>query len=226
MNEPSTALPPISDRSGVNDAVRIQILATEHYSLLATRSITWTEVFSRASMFVTLLSASVVVLALVAQATGFGPRFRLFALLLLPVVLVMGLATFTRLGEANADDFGLVIGMNRLRRAYLELAPELESYFITGHHDDQASIMQTYGMGYRSGIGRLLGATPALVGSINVMLVGAITALLAEAVGVSSTTTIVIGVVAALVAVLGHVMLVYRGITGTRSGYRPRFPSE
>jgi len=70
-----------SDRSGagITDAVRAQILATEHWSLLATRSMTWNEIFSRASMFITVLSAAVVALALVAQATAFGSGFRLFA---------------------------------------------------------------------------------------------------------------------------------------------------
>src|SRR5690349_15934088 len=129
---PSIATPPaLSDRSGVTDAVRAQILATEHWSLLATRSMTWNEIFSRASMFITVLSAAVVALALVAQATAFGSGFRFFALLVLPVVLLVGLATTLRLAAANSEDFGLVVGMNRLRHAYLELAPELEPYFIT-----------------------------------------------------------------------------------------------
>jgi hypothetical protein len=60
---------PITDRSGVTDAVRAQILASEHWSLLSTRTNTWTEMFSRATMFITLLSAAVVAIALVAQAT-------------------------------------------------------------------------------------------------------------------------------------------------------------
>jgi hypothetical protein len=117
---------------------------------LATRSMTWNEVFSRASMFVTVLSAAAVALALVAQVTAFGSGFRLFALLVfallaLPVVLLVGLGTVLRLGAANTEDFALVIGMNRLRHSYLELAPELEPYFVTAHHDDEASIMQSYG---------------------------------------------------------------------------------
>jgi hypothetical protein len=129
-----TTPPLLSERSGsgVTDAVRAQLLATEHWSLLATRAMTWNEVFSRASMFVTVLSAAVVALALVAQVTAFGPGFRLFALLMLPIVLLVGVATDLRLSAANADDLGLVIGMNRLRHAYLELAPELEPYFVTG----------------------------------------------------------------------------------------------
>lgn len=136
---------PISDRSGVTDSVRVQILATEHWSLLATRSMTWNEMFTRAGMYITLLSASVVALALVAQATGFGAQFRLFALLILPVVLLMGFASFVRLCDASIDDVGLLAAMNRLRHAYLELAPELQPYFTAAQHDDMTGIMESMG---------------------------------------------------------------------------------
>ena len=179
----STTPRQLSDRSGVTDAVRAQILATEHWSLLATRSMTWNEVFSRSTMFVTVLSAAVVALALVAQATAFGPGFRLFALLVLPVVLLVGLATVLRLGDANTDDFGLVLGMNRLRHAYLELAPELEPYFVTGRHDDMAGLTQSYGLGYHSGLGRVLAATPNLVAIIDAVVFGVFAALIAQILG-------------------------------------------
>ena len=141
MRDLITSLSAISDRAGVTDAVRVQILATEHWSLLATRTMTWNDVFSRASMFLTVLSAAVVALALVAQVTAFGPDFCLFALPVWPVVLLVGLATFLRLGDANNVDAGLVIGMNWLRHAYLELAPELAPYFVTGYHDTDASLL-------------------------------------------------------------------------------------
>src|SRR5215216_5331107 len=93
----------LSDRSGVTDAVRVQILATEHWNLLATRGMTWNEMFARAGMFLTVLSAAVVALALVAQATDFGGTFRLFAFLLLPVVLFLGWATYVRLTNASLE---------------------------------------------------------------------------------------------------------------------------
>jgi hypothetical protein len=51
----------------------MQILATGHWGLLATRSMIWNEIFMRAGMFLTTLSASIVALALVAQA---GPSTR------------------------------------------------------------------------------------------------------------------------------------------------------
>ena len=34
--------------------------------------------------------------------------------------------------------------MNRLRRAYLTIAPSLEPYFTTGHHDDERGLVTTY----------------------------------------------------------------------------------
>jgi hypothetical protein len=224
MPEPAPSPPPLSDRSGVTDAVRAQILATEHWSLLATRSMTWNEVFSRASMFVTVLSAAVVALALVAQATDFGPEFRRFALLVLPVVLLVGLATVIRLGDANSDDFELVSAMNRLRHAYLDLAPELEPYFSTAHHDDEGSVFRSYGSGHGLSPSRVLVGTPNVVAAINVVVVGVLAALVAETLGAPDGTSMAVGVVAALGALAGHAALALRMIAGARRRYRPRFP--
>ncbi len=78
------------------------------------------------------MSASVVALALVAQTTDFGDGFYVFALLVLPVVLFIGVATYVRLIDTQIEDAWLVFGMNRLRHAYIEIAPELEPYFVTG----------------------------------------------------------------------------------------------
>ena len=70
-------------------AMRLQMMSTEHWSLLASRNLAWTEVFARASMFLSALSFSVVALALAGQASGFGEEFRIFALIVLPVVLFL-----------------------------------------------------------------------------------------------------------------------------------------
>src|SRR3954447_11980346 len=107
-------MPPSPPRADVPEAVRVQILATEHWSLLATRSITYSAIFSRTNIFLTVVSAAVVALALVAQATDFGDRFYVFALLVLPVTLFIGVATFIRIVDARLEDFWLVYGMNRL----------------------------------------------------------------------------------------------------------------
>jgi hypothetical protein len=222
---PAPTSPPLTDRSGVTDAVRAQLLATEHSSLLATRSITWSESFSRAGMFITVLSAAVVALALVAQVTRFGPGFRLFALLVLPVVLLVGQATLIRLVADDQEDFYLVAGMNRLRHAYLELAPELEPYFVTEYHDDEASIMRSYGPGARVNLARILANTPNLVAAINIVVVGVLAALVAATLGARDVVDLVVGVVAALAAAAGYVVSTLRTISSTRQAHRPRFPA-
>ena len=74
-------------------SVRAQLLATEHWSLLATRSTTQSEVLSRITTFLMLVSASIVSLALIGQVTGFDRRFITFALVLLGAVLMVGALT-------------------------------------------------------------------------------------------------------------------------------------
>src|SRR5207249_2463398 len=61
----STEIPPRPSESGA-----LQILATEHWSLLATRALTYQESLGRVNMFLTILSGAVIALALVAQAPG------------------------------------------------------------------------------------------------------------------------------------------------------------
>ena len=55
-------------------------------------------------MFLSALSGGVVALALVAQATSFGDRLTVFALLLLMPIPFLGVATFARLVEINRED--------------------------------------------------------------------------------------------------------------------------
>jgi hypothetical protein len=65
---------PETQRGEVSAALRAQILSTEHWSLLATRSQTWSESFARAQMFLSVLSANVIALALVAQTSLLSPQ--------------------------------------------------------------------------------------------------------------------------------------------------------
>lgn len=215
---------PISDRSGVTDAVRTQILATEHWSLLATRSLAWSEIYSRAGMFLNVLSAAVVALALVAQATDFGQGFRIFAYLVLPVVLVLGWATYARLSEASYVDLSVVVGMNRLRNAYLELAPELTPYFLTAHTDDVAGIMQTLSFGRAAGPSEVLSSTPLLVGIISSAVVGSFVGLIVEDLGGTMALYVATGILAGLacvVAVFAHHLHAW---TTVQRDNQPMFP--
>ena len=128
----------------VPPAVRAQLLATEHWSLLATRSTAQSEVLSRISTFLMLVSSSIVSLALIGQVTRFDGRFIAFALVLLGALVVIGTLAQMRVGNASIEDLANVIGMNRLRAAYLELDPAMERYLVTSAHDDDKGVWQTY----------------------------------------------------------------------------------
>jgi hypothetical protein len=216
-----------SDQPRVSDAVRVQILATEHWSLLATRSMVWNEIFTRAGMFLTTLSAATVALALVAQATNFDDTFRSLALLVLPVVLFLGIATFIRLGHAQVIDVWTVVGMNRLRHAYLDIAPDLESHFVTSQHDDWRSLLQTSGHFDRVRPSMALSSTPTIVGVISAVLAGVIADLVVATVSDREALQIAAGVAVALVAAV--IMLgvaPYRQISQAQREYQPRFPRQ
>jgi hypothetical protein len=175
-------------------------------------------------MFLSALAASVIALAMVAQASSFGGGFTAFALVLLPVVLFLGLTTYIRLVAVNHDEARWVLGMNRIRAAYLELAPELERWFITSHHDDEKGVMVTGGW---STFPTLFGyvTTPAAVGVIDAVVAGMITFLATRALGTQAPFAAALGVLTAIV--LNLALTAYSrwptagGRTSTRLSVRP-----
>lgn len=224
----SIDVPPAGGEPGA--ATKLQILATEHWSLLATRSLTYTESLGRVSMFLAILSGAVIALALVAQADHFGPTFISIAILTLFVVLFSGIATIGRLMSLNRDDYRWVIGMNRLRHAYLELHPELEPNFVSSPYDDMPGALRTLGVDIRAGLGlgstlHVLQTLPGMLSVIVAAVAGAIGALAAVALATPPLGVVLTAAAAFIVAV------VLMGIWGRRSFGRddpslaPRFPS-
>jgi hypothetical protein len=216
---------------GSDDGYRMQILSTEHWSLLATRSLTYTESFSRVRMFFSVLSGAFISLALIAQAGRFGETFVVAAILILSVVIFVGVATIARLMAVNRDDLRWVIGMNRLRHAYLELQPELERFFITSWHDDARGISLTMGLEglpHRSRIGNVVHGFQTLPGMLSVIVAvvaGALGALVAVALGAPQTVAVATGVVAFLFTIAVLSVYGWRSISGFAKGLAPQFPA-
>lgn len=183
-------------------AMRLQILSTEHWSLLASRGLAWNEAFTRTSMFLSTLSFATVALALVAQAAGFGETFRLFALVLLPVVLLLGISTQLRLESSNYHDTLTIIGMNRIRARYLELAPDLAPVFVMGVTDDVRGIARTMATqpGRPLALAQLA-ASPVQVAVLNAILAATIVGLLSAQLGGPLGLSLV-AAIAAFVAVV------------------------
>lgn len=210
---------------------RLQILSTEHWSLLATRSLSYTESFSRVSMFFSVLSGAVISLALIAQAGRFGATFTVATILILSVVIFVGVATIVRLIAVNRDDLLWVTGMNRLRHAYLELNPELERFFTTAWHDDARGISLTMGLEglpYPSRIRNIahgLQTLPGMLSVIVAVVAGALGALVAMALGASQPPAVAAGVIAFLLTLGLLSAYGLRSITRYAKNLAPRFPS-
>ncbi len=209
--------------------MRLQILSTEHWSLLASRSLAWNESFSRAGMFLSTLSGAVVALGLVGGASGFGEAFTLFALVILPVVLVIGVATYIRLGASNYHEALCVVGMNRIRAAYLELAPDLERYFVMSAHDDFPGMGVTMGVPPGGGrffwLAQMISGTPTVIMILNSVLVGAIAAIAALRMGAAPPAVLIVGAVGFVFSVTIQSSYTQRAIAKLQAGHRPMFPT-
>lgn len=218
---PEQVPPPSSDGSGH----ALQILTTEHWSLLSSRSLGYTEAMSRVSMFIAALSGSIVALALVAQATDFGEGFRAFGLVLLPVVFFLGIVTVARLGQINYEDAVWVQGLNRLRHAYLERSPELAPYFVTSTHDDDAGILvstlarTSLRMPVQSFI-----ALPGMVSVLDSVVAGAIVGIATLPLG--TALCLALAVVAFVVTLASFVAIGVRTWMAYRRSIVVRFPAE
>src|SRR5438105_14892693 len=125
---------PAGGRGSVSsEGVSMQLVSTEHWSLLAPRSLGYTEFFGRANMFFSVLSGAVIALALIAQAGRFE-TFIVAAMLLLAITFFVGLATIARIAQLKYEDTLWVKGMNHIRTAYLDLHLELPQYIFTYKH--------------------------------------------------------------------------------------------
>lgn len=172
------------------------------------------------------VTGSIVALALVAQVSEFGEGFRLFALVILPVVLFIGIGTVLRIGESNYHDAMCVIGMNRIRAGYLELAPDLQRFFVMGTNDDLRGIAKTMAVDtHRPFLVHMVAATPMMIATLNSILLGAIVALLAIQLGTSNVAALGAAAVAFLVGFALHAWLARRAIARGPAGWQPEFPT-
>lgn len=204
----------------------LQILTTEHWSLLAARSLVYTESMSRTSIFIAALSGSVVALALVAQVSDFGSEFVAFALVLLPVVYFLGFATFVRLCQVNWEDAIWVQGMNRIRNAYLQIAPELEPLFVTSRYDDATGILQSsVAMRRWPPRSQAFVAVPGVVAVVDSVVAGAVAGIAGAELGLGTAGGVALGAVTFAISLGGFVVLGDRLIARYTAELEPLFPS-
>jgi hypothetical protein len=206
-------------------SVQLQILASEHANLATTRAMIWNEIFSRSAMYLATLSGAIVALALVGQQSAFGETFSNFAILILPLVLFIGFATWLRMHTSNAIDAYCVIGMNRIRATYVKLAPELQSAFVMGITDDVVGVGRT--MGSHAGspsVLTIISATPVIILTVNSAVLGVLTGLVAGRIGLPFAGVVALAALAFAIAVITQLRHARRHIARTQAANAPRFP--
>ena len=225
---PTHATPPGALTEQEASPHALQILTTEHWSLLASRSLGYTEAMSRAALFIAALTGAVVALALVAQATDFGDGFVAFSLVLLPVVFFVGVVTIARLAQINAEDTLWVQGLNRLRHAYFELAPELELYFVTSQYDDVTGVLASAPRSKPRTTSRpfqAFVAAPGLIAVLDSVVAGATAGIAVLGVDLGTAASIGAGVAAFSISLAAFIAFGVRSIHGYRRDMVVRFPS-
>ena len=167
----------------------LQILSTEHWSLLTARALA----YNGAGMFLSFLSATLIVIGLMAASDAFGEAVLPVTALLLAVDLFVGLVTVGRLANAGNEEFKALKGMNRIRHAYAEMVPGIERYFVTSIHDDGPGVLSNFGdpddesklTGLLHGLTTSIGMLSMIVAVIFAALLGVIAAGLGATVGLA-----------------------------------------
>jgi len=229
IEQATAAAPPATPGEPLTDPRALQILSTEHWSLLATRSLAYNEAFARAGMFLSFLSASLIVIGFLIGSQGLSSAVVPIATLLLLADLYIGVATVGRLLDASGEELQCVRGMNRIRNAYREMVPGLEPYFVSGFHDDARGVLATYGFVSRSGmlpnILHGLTTTIGMVATIDAMILGALCALVAVALGTGVEIAVTLAIAGFMVGFSVFAFVGMRTSMGQQARAESRFPT-
>jgi hypothetical protein len=187
------AIEALSDRAGAFYSA----LMNEHFVLESARGITVSEASSRATLYLTTLSSSLVAFGFLAQ-TGYALGF---LMVVIPVIFLLGLFSYERLVEISLEDVAALEAIQRIRAVYASTLPGAARYFPrpTGPHGPNEMLP----IGRRQSWVGVFFTTATVIAVVNSMVAGAGVAILVVQATSQSTPSILIGLgTAALLAVL------------------------
>jgi prepilin signal peptidase PulO-like enzyme (type II secretory pathway) len=188
----------------------LQALTTEHFTLQTARAATIADSNGRATLYLSAVSGAVVALAFIGQVDHVGPAFFLFALALLPALVLLGLLTYLRLLQTAVEDLFYARAINRIRRHYVDLDSDASRWFLLTGCDDPPAYMVNMGLaapGARHTRWHLLSHTASMVAVVTSIIAGVFVALTAHTLSagqlpVAAGTALGVLVTAATVATL------------------------
>jgi hypothetical protein len=188
----------------------LQALTTEHFTLQTARSATIADSNGRSALYLATVSSAVVALAFIGQVARLGRAFHLFALALLPALVLLGILTYLRLVQTAIEDLFYARAINRIRRHYVELDPDGARWFLLCGFDDPAGVMAAMGLsapGARHSRWHLLSHAATMVAVVTSIIGGVGVALAANAAGgrlpVAASATVGVVVTVAAAAAFG-----------------------
>jgi hypothetical protein len=172
-------------------------LATEYFALSGLRSSSIAEAGTRATMFFTTLTGTVLALGFLAGATDAVVPVAYAAL---PIVILLGVLSFLRLVEISVEDVGALRLINRIRAYYGGLVPEGTEYFPAP--GQQQAINELVDVGARRGPWRATLTIAATVGVMDALVAGASLAFALAHAGMATALAVALGLVVAVVMIV------------------------
>jgi hypothetical protein len=202
---PAPAQPPSEDSERRRQL--LQALTTEHFTLQTARSATIADSNGRSALYLSTVSSAVVALAFIGQLAHTGQAFHLFALALLPALVLLGILTYLRLVQTAIEDLFYARAINRIRRHYLDLDPAAARWFVLSGFDDPAGVMAAMGLATPGAATpshrHLLSHAATMVAVVTSIIAGVGVALAANAVGAGRVPVAASAALGMLVAVAG-----------------------
>jgi hypothetical protein len=165
---PESSAAALVARLGPRLGVAASFATTEHFNLQPARAITVSEANGRASIYVAVLSSSLVALAFVGQSFRPGATFYAFAGVLLSMLAFVGVVTFLRLVQSSIEDMAYAHRIGLLRGFYVQLVPELRPYLVVRN---VASVSRTDTAKAVATAWQLTFTTAGMVGVVNSVVI-------------------------------------------------------
>lgn len=173
------------------------------------------------------VAAGTVALALIAQLSGVGSQFLVFAVVILPTLLFLGVGTFRRLIDLSIEDSVYLVGLTRIRAYFHRSEPSIGRYDIFVGTDDLGSLVINNGQletQVRVRLWRVFVTTSGTIATICAVIAGATAAVLLTMAAVDGFWIAIGGVSAGLAMLLFLFYLQFSKIRQVFGSYRPRFP--
>lgn len=154
-------------------------MTTEHFVLQSAHGTTYSEASARSTLYVMVLSSSLVAMGFLSGSTDV---FIPFAAIVLPAVFLLGLFTVARLVETGLESMQCLNGIARIRAYYRSLGPDAAIHFApeNGRWPEAESPALRLGS-----VLAFFGTTASMIAVINNVVAGVAIALLLRLINAS-----------------------------------------